>query len=119
MLRGGWYRGKLTRFSSSKTMNKIIHEMYLRELILFDKLSTDTLNIDSQKCENIKGKSLRLLERYIFTIYLTTKHWTKQLEGKRSEIRSTTGYDLDEKLGGLHKSDLMAVVIALTNLISA
>ena len=52
---GTEYLVKLTRFSSSVKQAidyaKIIHEMYLRRelMLVSDKLSTDTLNIDSQE----------------------------------------------------------------------
>jgi replicative DNA helicase len=126
---GTEYLVKLTRFSGSAKQAidyaKIIHEMYLRrELIqISDKLSSDTLNANSQE-ENaesiIEGteKSLfDLAERGSFTqsflkfneaLDQTIQMATLAMKSDQGIVGVPTGLtDLDEKLGGLHKSDLV------------
>ena len=126
---GTEYLVKLTRFSGSAKQAidyaKIIHEMYLRrELIqISDKLSSDTLNANSQE-ENaesiIEGteKSLfDLAERGSFTqsflkfneaLDQTIEMATLAMKSDQGIVGVPTGLtDLDEKLGGLHKSDLV------------
>ena len=126
---GTEYLVKLTRFSSSAKQAvdyaKIIHEMYLRrELVLIsDKLSTDTLNANSQEqnAENIiesTEKSLfDLAERGSFSqsflkfnqaLDQTIEMATLAMKSDQGIVGVPTGLtDLDEKLGGLHKSDLV------------
>ena len=126
---GTEYLVKLTRFSGSSKQAqdyaKIIHEMYLRrELILIsNKLSSDTLNVTSQE-ENAEGiienteKSLfNLAERGSFSqsyikfnkaLDKTIEMATLAMQSDRGIVGVPTGLtDLDEKLGGLHKSDLI------------
>ena len=126
---GTEYLIKLTRFSGSAKQAidyaKIIHEMYLRrELVLIsDKLSTDTLNANDheQNAENIiesTEKSLfDLAERGSFTqsflkfnqaLDQTIQMATMAMQSDQGIVGVPTGLtDLDEKLGGLHKSDLV------------
>ena len=126
---GTEYLVKLTRFSSSSKQAvdyaKIIHEMYLRrELVqISDKLSADTLNANSQEqnAENIiesTEKSLfDLAERGSFTqsflkfnqaLDQTIEMATMAMQSDQGIVGVPTGLtDLDEKLGGLHKSDLI------------
>ena len=126
---GTEYLVKLTRFSSSTKQAvdyaKIIHEMYLRrELVLIsDKLSSDTLNANSkeQNAENIienTEKSLyQLAERGSFSqsflkfnqaLDQTIEMATLAMQNDQGIVGIPTGLsDLDEKLGGLHKSDLI------------
>ena len=126
---GTEYLVKLTRFSSSTKQAidyaKIIHEMYLRrELVLIsDKLSSDTLNTNSkeQNAENIiedTEKSLfQLAERGSFSqsflkfnqaLDQTIEMATLAMQNDQGIVGIPTGLsDLDEKLGGLHKSDLI------------
>ena len=126
---GTEYLVKLTRFSSSVKQAidyaKIIHEMYLRrELILVsDKLSADTLNIDSQEknaekiIEDTEKSLYDLAERGTFSqSYLkfnkaldeTIRMATLAMQSDQGIVGVPTGLtDLDEKLGGLHKSDLV------------
>jgi replicative DNA helicase len=126
---GTEYLVKLTRFSGSVKQAidyaKIIHEMYLRrELVLIsDKLSNDTLNANSeeQNAENIiesTEKSLfDLAERGSFTqsflsfnkaLDQTIEMATMAMQNDQGIVGVPTGLtDLDEKLGGLHKSDLI------------
>ncbi len=126
---GTEYLVKLTRFSSSTKQAidyaKIIHEMYLRrELILIsDKLSSDTLNanIKEENAENIiesTEKSLfDLAERGSFSqsfikfdkaLDETIQMATLAMQNDQGIVGVPTGLtDLDEKLGGLHKSDLI------------
>ena len=78
---GTEYLVKLTRFSGSSKQAidyaKIIHEMYLRrELVqISDKLSSDTLNANSEKLnaekiiENTEKSLFNLAERGSFTIF--------------------------------------------------
>ena len=126
---GTEYLVKLTRFSGSAKQAidyaKIIHEMYLRrELVLIsDKLSTDTFNAsdDEQSAENIiedTEKSLfSLAERGSFSqsfiqfnkaLDQTIEMATMAMQSDQGIVGVPTGLsDLDEKLGGLHKSDLI------------
>ncbi len=126
---GTEYLVKLTRFSSSTKQAidyaKIVHEMYLRrELVLIsDKLNTDTINAsaDEQNAEKIiedTEKSLfDLAERGSFSqSYLkfnqaldqTIEMATLAMQNDQGLVGVPTGLtDLDEKLGGLHKSDLI------------
>ena len=126
---GTEYLVKLTRFSGSAKQAvdyaKVIHEMYLRrELVLIsDKLSSDTLNANSQEqnAENIieiTEKSLfDLAERGSFSqsflkfneaLDQTIGMATLAMKSDQGIVGVPTGLtDLDEKLGGLHKSDLV------------
>ncbi len=126
---GTEYLVKLTRFSSSAKQAidyaKIIHEMYLRrELIqISDKLSTDTIsaNKEDQNAESIieeTEKSLfDLAERGTFSqsflkfnkaLDQTIEMATLAMQNDQGIVGVPTGLkDLDEKLGGLHKSDLI------------
>ena len=128
---GTEYLVKLTRFSSSTKQAidyaKIIHEMYLRrELVLIsDKLSSDTLNANTQEqnAENIietTEKSLYdLAERGSFSqsyikfnkaLDQTIEMATLAMKNDQGIVGVPTGLtELDEKLGGLHKSDLIII----------
>ena len=126
---GTEYLVKLTRFSGSAKQAvdyaKIIHEMYLRrELVqISNQLSYDTLNANSQEknAENIiesTEKSLfDLAERGSFSqsflkfnqaLDQTIEMATLAMKNDQGIVGVPTGLsDLDEKLGGLHKSDLV------------
>ena len=126
---GTEYLVKLTRFSGSTKQAidyaKIIHEMYLRrELVsISEKLSYDTLNANTQEqdAENIiesTEKSLfNLAERGSFSqsfiefkkaVDKTIEMATLAMKSDRGIVGVPTGLtDLDQKLGGLHKSDLI------------
>ena len=126
---GTEYLVKLTRFSGSSKQAidyaKIIHEMYLRrELVMVsDKLSSDTLNANSQEknaekiIEDTEKSLYDLAERGTFSqSYLkfnkaldeTIKMATLAMQSDQGIVGVPTGLsDLDEKLGGLHKSDLI------------
>ena len=128
---GTEYLVKLTRFSCSTKQAvdyaKIVHEMYLRrELILIsDKLNADTLhaNEHDQDAENIiesTEKSLfDLAERGSFSqsflkfnkaLDQTIEMATLAMKNDQGIVGVPTGLtDLDEKLGGLHKSDLIII----------
>ena len=126
---GTEYLVKLTRFSGSAKQAidyaKIIHEMYLRrELVqISDKLSTDTLNANSQDenaeniIENTEKSLFDLAERGSFSqsflkfnqaLDQTIEMATLAMQNDQGIVGVPTGLkDLDEKLGGLHKSDLI------------
>ena len=124
---GTEYLVKLTRFSSSVKQAidyaKVIHEMYLRrELVMIsDNLSSETLNSKNQSAEKIiesTEKSLfDLAERGSFSqsflkfnqaLDQTIEMATLAMKNDRGIVGVPTGLtDLDEKLGGLHKSDLI------------
>jgi replicative DNA helicase len=124
---GTEYLVKLTRFSGSTKQSldyaKVIHEMYLRrELILIsDNLSSETLNDREQSAEKIiegTEKSLfDLAERGSFSqsflkfnqaLDQTIEMATLAMKNDKGIVGVPTGLtDLDEKLGGLHKSDLV------------
>jgi len=124
---GTEYLVKLTRFSGSTKQAidyaKVIHEMYLRrELVLIsDNLSSETLNAKEQNAEKIienTEKSLfDLAERGSFSqsflkfnqaLDQTIETATQAMKSDKGIVGVPTGLsDLDEKLGGLHKSDLV------------
>ena len=124
---GTEYLVKLTRFSASTKQAidyaKVIHEMYLRrELVLIsDNLSSETLNSKEQNAEKIiesTEKSLfDLAERGSFSqsflkfnqaLDQTIEMATLAMKNDKGIVGVPTGLtDLDEKLGGLHKSDLV------------
>ena len=124
---GTEYLVKLTRFSGSTKQAvdyaKVVHEMYLRrELVLIsDNLSSETLNAKEQNAENIienTEKSLfDLAERGSFSqsflkfnqaLDQTIEMATLAMKNDKGIVGVPTGLtDLDEKLGGLHKSDLV------------
>ena len=124
---GTEYLVKLTRFSSSTKQAvdyaKVIHEMYLRrELVLIsDNLSSETLNSKDESAEKIienTEKSLfDLAERGSFSqsflkfntaLDQTIEMATLAMKNEKGIVGVPTGLtDLDEKLGGLHKSDLI------------
>ena len=124
---GTEYLVKLTRFSSSTKQAidyaKVIHEMYLlRELVLIsDNLSSETLNTKDQSAENIIENTERslfdLAERGSFSqsflkfneaLDQTIEMATLAMKSDQGIVGVPTGLtDLDEKLGGLHKSDLV------------
>jgi replicative DNA helicase len=126
---GTEYLVKLTRFSGSSKQAidyaKIIHEMYLRrELVqISNKLNADTLNANSkeQNAEGIIEDTEKLLfdlaERGTFSqsflkfnkaLDQTIEMATLAMKNDQGIVGVPTGLtDLDEKLGGLHKSDLI------------
>jgi len=126
---GTEYLVKLTRFSGSTKQSvdyaKIIHEMYLRrELFLIsNQLSSDTLNATSQEqnaeniIENTERSLFDLAERGSFSqsflkfnkaLDQTIEMATLAMQSDQGIVGVPTGLsDLDEKLGGLHKSDLI------------
>ena len=126
---GTEYLVKLTRFSGSTKQAidyaKIIQEMFLRrELVLIsDKLSADTLNAsdDKQNAENIiedtekslyklaeKGSFSKSFLRFDEALDQTIQMATMAMQNDQGLVGIPTGLtDLDEKLGGLHKSDLI------------
>ncbi len=126
---GTEYLVKLTRFSGSAKQAidyaKIIHEMYLRrELVLIsDKLSSDTLNANVQEnnaeaiIEDTERSLFDLAERGSFSqsflsfnqaLDQTIKMATMAMQSDQGIVGVPTGLtDLDEQLGGLHKSDLV------------
>jgi len=126
---GTEYLVKLTRFSGSAKQSvdyaKVIHEMYLRrELVqISNQLTSDTLNASyqEQNAENIiesTEKSLfDLAERGSFSqsflkfnqaLDQTIEMATLAMKSDQGIVGVPTGLtDLDEKLGGLHKSDLV------------
>ena len=124
---GTEYLVKLTRFSSSTKQAidyaKVVHEMYLRrELVLIsDNLSSETLNSKDQSAENIIENTEKnlfdLAERGSFSqsflkfnkaLDQTIEMATLAMKSDHGIVGVPTGLtDLDEKLGGLHKSDLV------------
>ena len=124
------YLVKLTRFSSSTKQAidyaKIIHEMYVRrELVgISDNISEDSQSEENEKTgENIiedAEKSLfDLAERGNFSqtflkfnqaLDQTIEMATLAMKNDQGIVGVPTGLtDLDEKLGGLHKSDLVII----------
>ena len=128
---GTEYLVKLTRFSGSTKQAvdyaKIIHEMYLRrELVLIsNKLSSDTINAstEEQNAENIiedtekslfdlaeRGSFSRSFLKFNQALDQTIQMATQAMQNDQGIVGVPTGLtDLDEKLGGLHKSDLIII----------
>ncbi len=126
---GTEYLVKLTRFSSSTKQAidyaKIIHEMYLRRelMLISDKLSSDTLNANNEEInasniiEGTERSLFDLAERGSFSqsflkfnqaLDQTIEMATLAMQNDQGIVGMPTGLtDLDEKLGGLHKSDLI------------
>ena len=124
---GTEYLVKLTRFSGSTKQaidySKVIHEMYLRRdlVLISDNLSSETLGSKEQSAEKIienTEKSLfDLAERGSFSqsflkfnqaLDQTIEMATLAMKNDKGIVGVPTGLtDLDEKLGGLHKSDLI------------
>ena len=124
---GTEYLVKLTRFSGSTKQAidyaKIIHEMYLRRelVIISDNLSSETLNAKEhgaeQIIENTEKSLFDLAERGSFSqsflkfnqaLDQTIEMATLAMKSDQGVVGVPTGLsDLDEKLGGLHKSDLV------------
>mgnify|MGYP001157083502 CR=1 FL=1 len=126
---GTEYLVKLTRFSGSVKQAidyaKIIHEMYLRrELVqISDKLNAETLNTISQDqnaesiIEETERSLFKLAERGSFSqsfipftkaLDQTIEMATIAMQNDQGLVGVPTGLaDLDQKLGGLHKSDLV------------
>ena len=126
---GTEYLVKLTRFSGSVKQAgdyaKIIHEMYLRrELIkISDQLNSDTFNAAHQEqnaeeiIENTEKSLFDLAERGSFSqsflkfnkaLDQTIQMATLAMQNDQGIVGVPTGLtDLDLKLGGLHKSDLI------------
>ncbi len=126
---GTEYLVKITRFSGSTKQAidyaKIIHEMYLRrELIqISDNLSSDTLNANSENynaetiIESTEKSLFDLAERGSFSqsflkfnkaLDQTIEMATLAMQNDQGIVGVPTGLsELDQKLGGLHKSDLI------------
>ena len=124
------YLVKLTRFSSSLKQSidyaKIIHDMFLRrELIeistnLLNESEDDDVSVSSEDIIETAEKSLfDLAERGNFSqsflkfnqaLDQTIEMATLAMQNDRGIVGVPTGLtDLDEKLGGLHKSDLVII----------
>ena len=126
---GTEYLVKLTRFSGSAKQAidyaKIIHEMYLRrELVLISKkISDDSLNLieKGQDAENIiestekslfdlaeRGSFSQSFQKFSQALDQTIEMATMAMQSDQGIVGVPTGLsDLDAKLGGLHKSDLI------------
>ena len=126
---GTEYLVKLTRFSGwikqATDYARVIHEMYLRRelMMVSDKLSSDTLNANNEEknaekiIEETEKSLYDLAEKGTFSqSYLkfntaldqTIQMATDAMRSDQGIVGIPTGLtDLDEKLGGLHKSDLI------------
>ena len=124
------YLVKLTRFSSSVKQAidyaKIVHENYVkRELVKISQLiKDDTLNIDEDKSsdtiiEDAEKLLFDLAERGSFSqsfikfnlaLDQSISMAEQAMKNEQGIVGVPTGLtDLDEKLGGLHKSDLVII----------
>ena len=124
------YLVKLTRFSSSVKQAidyaKIVHENYVkRELVKISQLiKDDTLNIDEDKSsdtiiEDAEKLLFDLAERGSFSqsfikfnlaLDQSISMAEQAMKNDQGIVGVPTGLtDLDEKLGGLHKSDLVII----------
>ena len=124
------YLVKLTRFSSSIKQAvdyaKIVHEMYVkRELILI----SENLTLEAKE-DNIDNTSDKIIEKAEQSLYQlaekgsfsqsyikfnqaleqTIEMATQAVKNDQGIVGVPTGLkDFDEKLGGLHKSDLVII----------
>ena len=124
------YLVKLTRFSSSvkQTIDyaKIIHEMYVRRelIIISENVSEESRDDDLKKTgENIiedaekslfdlaeRGNFSQSFLRFDQALDQTIEMATLARQNDQGVVGVPTGLtDLDEKLGGLHKSDLVII----------
>ena len=124
------YLIKLTRFSSSTRQaidySKLIHEMFVRrELIeISDNISEESRNENLEKngeniIEDAEQSLYQLAERGNFSqsymkfnqaLDQTIEMATLAMKSDQGIVGVPTGLtDLDEKLGGLHKSDLVII----------
>ena len=124
------YLVKLARFSSSTKQTidyaKIIHELYVkRELIkISEEINENSKNLDNDKSgeniiEDAEQSLFKLAERGSFSqsyisfnkaVDQTIQMATLAMQSDRGVVGVPTGLkDLDEKLGGLHKSDLIII----------
>ncbi len=127
---GSEYLVKLTRFSSSARQAidyaKIVHEMYVRRELIFisDNISEESTDEKIDKSsediiENAEQSLYQLAERGNFSqTYMkfnqaldqTIEMATQAMKNDQGIVGVPTGLkDLDEKLGGLHKSDLVII----------
>jgi replicative DNA helicase len=124
------YLVKLTRFSSSIKQAidyaKIIHEMYVKRELIFisDGISDQAKDDQAEKTgeniiENAEKSLFDLAERGNFSqtflkfnqaLDQTIEMATLAMKSDQGIVGVPTGLkDLDEKLGGLHKSDLVII----------
>ncbi len=128
---GTEYLVKLTRFSGSSKQAvdyaKIIHEMYLRRqlVLISDTLSAETLDTNTKEknaekiIEDTEKSLFDLAERGSFSqsflkfnqaVDQTIEMATMAMQNDQGIVGVPTGLtELDKKLGGLHKSDLIII----------
>ncbi len=124
------YLVKLTRFSSSVKQAidyaKIVHENYVkRELIqISHNIKDDTLNTDEDKSSDMiiedaekllfdlaeRGSFSQSFMKFNLALDQSISMAEKAMKNDQGIVGVPTGLtDLDEKLGGLHKSDLVII----------
>ena len=124
------YLVKLTRFSSSIKQAidyaKIVHENYVkRELIqISHNIKDDTLNTDEDKSSDMiiedaekllfdlaeRGSFSQSFMKFNLALDQSISMAEKAMKNDQGIVGVPTGLtDLDEKLGGLHKSDLVII----------
>ena len=124
------YLVKLTRFSSSVKQAidyaKIVHENYVkRELIkVSQNIKDDTLNVDDEKSSDLiiedaekllfdlaeRGSFSHSFMKFNFALDQSIYMAEQAMKNDQGIVGVPTGLkDLDEKLGGLHKSDLVII----------
>ncbi len=124
------YLVKLTRFSSSVKQAidyaKIVHENYVkRELIKISHfIKDDTLNIDEDKSSELiiedaekllfdlaeRGSFSQSFMKFNLALDQSINMAEQAMKNDQGIVGVPTGLtDLDEKLGGLHKSDLVII----------
>ena len=124
------YLVKLTRFSSSVKQAidyaKIVHENYVkRELIkVSQNIKDDTLNVDDEKSSDLiiedaekllfdlaeRGSFSQSFMKFNFALDQSIYMAEQAMKNDQGIVGVPTGLkDLDEKLGGLHKSDLVII----------
>ncbi len=124
------YLVKLTRFSSSVKQAidyaKIVHENYVkRELVkISQNIKDDTLNVDDEKSSDLiiedaekllfdlaeRGSFSQSFMKFNFALDQSINMAEQAMKNDQGIVGVPTGLrDLDEKLGGLHKSDLVII----------
>ena len=124
------YLVKLTRFSSSVKQAidyaKIVHENYVkRELVkISQNIKDDTLSTDDEKSSDLiiedaekllfdlaeRGSFSQSFMKFNFALDQSINMAEQAMKNDQGIVGVPTGLkDLDEKLGGLHKSDLVII----------
>ena len=121
------YLIKITKFSTSSRQtieySKIIYDMYVRrELIkisenIIDTAKLNDLNINAKPIENSEKFFMISLKRFFFSLIKFDEAVRQTIDMASNAYKNEEGIvgvptglkDLDDRLGGLHKSDLVII----------